>query len=158
PKDQRVTKNLVQLLIIQNKLDEAEKINSELLKANAKDAEGLIAKGQILVQRRHGADAIDPLQTAIKTLPDNAVAHYTLGMALTETNDQARAESEWREAVKLNPAFVDAHLALARVAIAKGDANELAEHAEVVIQHRGNIADGYLLRSLARSTKHDLAG
>ena len=55
PKDIRAKKNYVQLLILKNRLEEATKLNNEILKSNPHDVDGLICKGQIqIAQGRPG--------------------------------------------------------------------------------------------------------
>ena len=52
PKDLRVRKNYIQLLILSNRLPDATKLNDALLKENPKDLDGLIYKGQLLNAQR----------------------------------------------------------------------------------------------------------
>lgn len=52
---------------------------------------------------------------------DDAEAHYTLGNALREKGDLDGAISEYRQAVKSNPNFVNAYYSLGIVLAGKGD-------------------------------------
>src|SRR5258706_12368146 len=81
PKDIQVNKNYVQLLILKNRLDEASKLNNEVLKSNPKEADALDYRGQIQLQQNDAAGAVDSLQKALKNDANNAVAHYHLGSA-----------------------------------------------------------------------------
>src|ERR1019366_340130 len=51
PKDPQVKKNYVQLLILKNRLDEATKLDNEILKANAHDVEALVFKAQVQLRK-----------------------------------------------------------------------------------------------------------
>ncbi len=51
PKDPQVKKNYIQLLILKNRLDEATKLNTEVLKANAHDVDALVYKAQIQLRQ-----------------------------------------------------------------------------------------------------------
>ena len=51
PKDPEVKKNYIQLLILKNRLDEAQKLNDEVLKTNGNDDTALIYRGQIQIRQ-----------------------------------------------------------------------------------------------------------
>jgi len=158
PKDLQVKKAYVELLILQGRLDEADKINGEILKTNPLDQQSLLAHDQILVQQGHAAQALDQLQAAVKNDPNNVLAHYYLGVAFNATGDSGQAEAQWREAVRLNPRFIQAQTALAAVALNKRDPAEVTSAAEAIISARPNAPDGYVLRAVAKDAKHDQAG
>jgi Tfp pilus assembly protein PilF len=158
PKDLRVKKNYIDLLVLQGRLEEAATLNDQILKANPKDQGSVIVRDQILIKRGHAAEALDQLRTAIKNEPDNALAHYYLGLAFNATGDSGQAETEWRQTARLNPKFVEAQSALAAVALRKGDPEDLTNAAEAIISARPSAPDGYVLRAVAKSSKHDQTG
>ena len=149
PKDIQVKKNYVQLLILKNRLDEATKLNGDLLKANPRDADALVYRGQIQLGRGDAAGAVDSLQQALKNDSNNAVAHYKLGIAFDMQHNEAQAESELREAVGLRPDLTDAQRALANLEMRRGDVDALAQTAQQIIYGAPNSPEGYLLRALA---------
>src|SRR5215470_16347030 len=149
PKDIQGKKNYIQLLILKNRLDEAAKLNDEILKGNAHDNEALIYRGQIAIRNGHTQDAIDALQSAVKADPDNGVAHYHLGVAFDQQGNLTQAETEWREAVRLKPDLAEAQRALAAVSIRKNDWNALSQIAGTIIQIAPNSPEGYGFRSVA---------
>src|SRR5271166_266555 len=102
PKDIVAKKNYVQILILKNQLDEATRLNDEMMKANPRDVEALVFRGQIQMRRNDVNGAVESLQAALKNDPNNSVAHYQLGGAFNLQHNDARAESEWREAVRLD--------------------------------------------------------
>ena len=121
PKDLQVKKNYIQLLILKNRLDEATKLDNQILKANAHDVDALVYKGQVQLRKNDANGAIDALQSALRDDPDNAVAHYQLGTAFAQRHNDGRAESEWREAVRIRPDLSDAQRSLAALELRRGD-------------------------------------
>ena len=149
PRDMQVKKNYVQLLILKNRLDEAAKLNGEILKANPRDVEALVYLGQVQLRRGDAYGAVDSLQSAFKNDPDNAVAHYQLGIAFDQQHNEARAESEWREAIRLRPDLTDAQRALASVELRRGDLDAVMQTAQQIITAQPYSADGFMLRAVA---------
>ena len=149
PKDIQTKKNYIQLLILKNRLDEARKLNDEILKAGPQDTEALIFRGQIKMRDGHLDEAVNSLQAALKNDPENGVAHYHLGLALDQQGNRGRAETEWREAVRLRPDLMEAQRALAAVSMSKKDWDALNQTASTIIQAQPMSADGYALRAIA---------
>src|SRR5258708_13430234 len=87
------------------------------------------------------------MQNGIRNDPDNAVAHYQLGVAFDQQHNTARAESEWREAVRLRPDLSDAQRALATVEMRRGDVEALLQSAQQIISNHPYSPDGFLLRA-----------
>jgi tetratricopeptide (TPR) repeat protein len=158
PRDLKVKKNYIQLLILKNRLDEATKLNNEVLKANPRDVDALVYRGQVQLRNGTASDAVNSLQSALQNDPDNAVAHYQLGIAFDQQHNDARAESEWREAVRLRPDLTDAQRALATIEMRRGDVNALQQTAEQIITAQPYSADGFMLRAIAEINRQDYAG
>jgi len=157
PKDLQAKKNYIQLLILKNRLQEARKLNDEILKGSPQDNEGLIYRGQIQLRDGHLDEAITALQAALKSDPDNGVAHYHLGMAFDQQGNIGRAETEWREAVRLRPDLMEAQRALAAVSIRKTDWSSLNQIASTIIQAQPMSPDGYALRAIAEVNQKDIS-
>jgi tetratricopeptide (TPR) repeat protein len=149
PRDNQVKKNYIQLLILKNRLEEATKLNDEVLKSNAHDTDALVYKGQIQLRQSDNTGAVNSLQSALRNDPDNAVAHYQLGIAYAQQHDPSRAEQEWREAVRLRPDLTDAHRALAALEINRGEIDSVMQTAQQIIAAQPYSADGYLLKGIA---------
>jgi tetratricopeptide (TPR) repeat protein len=157
PKDLVVKKNYIQLLILKDRLDEAQKLNDEVVKAKADDNDAQIYKGEIEIRSGKGSDAVNTLQAVLKTDAANAIAHYQLGLAFDQLGNTSRAESEWHDAVRLRPDIVEAYRALAGVAINRGDASSLAQSADQIIALQPAAPDGYLLRAVAEIDRKQFA-
>jgi tetratricopeptide (TPR) repeat protein len=153
PRDVQVKKNYIQLLILKNRVEEAAKLDNDILAANAHDADALDYRGQMQIRRNDASGAVDSLQQALKNDPDNGVAHYHLGVAFDMQHSDARAESEWREAIRLRPDLTDAQRALAGLQVRRGDVDGLLQTAESIISNAPYAPDGYLLRALAEMNR-----
>ncbi|MBZ5679195.1 MAG: tetratricopeptide repeat protein [Acidobacteriia bacterium] len=149
PKDPQVKKNYIQLLILKNRLDEADKLNNEILSSNSRDVDALVYRGQIQLHKNDTGGAIDSLQKALQNDRDNAVAHYQLGLAFDLQHNEARAEAEWRESVRLRPDLTDAQRALAAVELRRGDIDALLHTADQIVSAQPSSPDGFLLRAIA---------
>ncbi|HVI08788.1 MAG TPA: tetratricopeptide repeat protein [Candidatus Binatia bacterium] len=149
PKDPQVKKNYIQLLILKDRLDEASKFTAEVLKANPRDADALVYRGEILLRQNDANGAVDALQQAIKQDSNNAVAHYQLGLAYAMQHNPAQSEAELREAVNERPDLTDAQRALAGSEMSRGDFDALTQTAQQIIAAAPNAPDGYLMRALA---------
>lgn len=149
PKDPLVRKNYIQLLILKNRLDEASKLDNAILKSSPRDTEALVFKGQIQLRQNDTGGAVDSFQNALKNDPDNAVAHYQLGLAYDQQHNEARAESEWREAVRVRPDLTDAQRALAALALRRADLDALLQIAQQIINSQPAAADGFLFKGIA---------
>lgn len=158
PKDLRVKKTYIQLLILQNQVPQAKKLNDEISKASPKDTDALLLAGQILGREGHPADAIPLFQQALKNAPDNAAAHYQLGLAYSMTGSLEQAQSQWRAAVQLQPSFLDAQRALANMALRRGDWDLLAQSADQLIRSEPGAAEGFIFRGTERLARNDLSG
>jgi tetratricopeptide (TPR) repeat protein len=149
PRDLVVKRNYIQLLILKNQLDQATKLNDEVLKANPHDVDALVYRGQIRLRKADAEGAVDALQQALKNDSSNGVAHYQLGIAFDMQHNEERAESEWRQAVTLRPDLTDAQRALAQLEVRRGDVDGLAATAQQIIVGAPYAPDGYLMKAMA---------
>jgi tetratricopeptide (TPR) repeat protein len=157
PKDLLVKKNYTQLLILKNRLDEATKLNNEILKSNSNDVEGLVFKAQLQIRQNDPSAAVDSLQNALRLDPENAVAHYQLGLALAQQNNQSRAEAELLDAVRIRPDMTDAMRALAGIQLRRGDFDAVMRTAQQMITAQPYAAEGYLFKGIAELSRQKYA-
>jgi tetratricopeptide (TPR) repeat protein len=149
PKDLQVKKNYIQLLILKNRLEEATQLDNEILKANPKDVDALVYKGEVQIRRNDASGAIESLQSALRSDAENAVAHYQLGNAFAEQHNDGRAEAEWREAVRVRPNLTDAQRSLAALELHRGDVAAVLDTAQQIITAEPNSPDGFILKAIA---------
>jgi tetratricopeptide (TPR) repeat protein len=153
PRDIQVKKNYIQLLILKNRPEEATKLNDPILKASPRDVDSLVYRGQIQLRQGNAGGAVDSLQDALRNDPNNAVAHYQLGIAFDQQHADDRAEAEWHEAVRLKPDMSDAQEAIARVQLRRGDIEGLLQTAQQLINAQPPVADGFLLRAVVEVSR-----
>jgi tetratricopeptide (TPR) repeat protein len=150
PKDLPIKKRYIQLLILVKRIDEARKLNDEILNNDSSDDDALVYRSQMQIGWGDVERAVDTLQTVVKNNPKSSLAHYALGVAYDkQAHHLEHAESEWREAARLNPNLVEAQRALASAAMRLGDMTTLQDAAAQVIRLQPGSPDGYALRSLA---------
>lgn len=147
-KDIKVKKNYIQLLILKNRLDEAAKLNNEILKSSPHEVDALIYKGEILLRRNDAQGATQSLQEALSNDPDNAVGHYQLGLAFAQQHDTTRAEQEWRKAVSLRADLSEAQHDIAVLELSRGEIDAVMQTAQQIINAQPYSADGYLLKGI----------
>jgi len=157
PKDLQAKRNYIQLLILKNRLDDATKLNNELLKSNSHDADALVYKGQIQLRQNDSQGAVESLQTAVRYDSGSAVAHYQLGLAYAQKRDFQRAESEWREAVRIRPDLVDAQKALATLELNRGENDTVVRTAQQIIAAQPYSADGFIIKAVAETAAQKYA-
>ncbi|MGA6958677.1 MAG: tetratricopeptide repeat protein, partial [Candidatus Acidiferrales bacterium] len=158
PKDAVVSNMYGELLLRQNRLDDAAKIADELLKANPNDPAAMTLHGQILVRQGKAPDAVATLEKVVKNYPDNAAAHYQLGVAYAANQNLGQAESEWRQATKLQPTMIEPLRALASIAVRRGDEPLLEETGGKLMMLEPRSPDGYILHAQALLMKKDEPG
>ncbi|PYV12396.1 MAG: hypothetical protein DMG23_01225 [Acidobacteria bacterium] len=158
PKDSMIKKNYAQLLIQRGQIDQAAKLNSEILKGNPGDLDAQVQQGQILLRQGRTNDALQSLQASLKKQPGNAQAHYYLGLAFSQAGNPRQAETEWREAARIRPNLMEAQTALALVALGKRDANQLAQTAETIMKAQPSSSQGYVYHALANEIRKNLPG
>ena len=149
PKNILVKKNYVSLLILKARLDEAGKLDDEILKSSPHDVDALVYKGQIQIQQNDNTGAVETLKSALNHDANSPYAHYQLGLAYSQQRDYTRAEQEWQDAVRLRPEMTDALRSLATLAKARGDLDGLSRYAQQIITAQPQAADGYLLKGFA---------
>jgi tetratricopeptide (TPR) repeat protein len=157
PQDIGVKRTYIQILMSQNRADEANTLNEQILKENPGDLEALIIHGQLLMRNGHPNEAVFALQNAVKNAPDNAVGHFYLGVAYNQAGMAQQAESEWRTAARLAPSLVDAQRVLAALALSRSDWSWLAEIAGQLIQEQPRSPLGYVYRGMERAARGDQA-
>jgi len=154
--DWAIRKTHVQLLLISNRLDEAEKLNNELAASLGDDADVLIERAQIQLKQEKPDQAVVSLKSALRVTPDNYLAHLVLGMAMDQTGDFSGAEREYQEAARLQPLMTKPHVLLAELANRRSDAELFKKETEWVLRVDPASATGYLLRARAELGRREL--
>jgi cellulose synthase operon protein C len=157
PKDAQVQKSYIQLLVLNRSIDEAFARNEDLLKRAPQDVEAMALKGEIQLRQGKVDESTKTLQTALHISSDNAFAHYQLGLALQKKGKDQQAESELREAVRLNPSLSEAWRALGENALQRADWPGLHNIATQLKKVAPRFPEGYLFDATARANQNDIA-
>lgn len=130
------------VLIDLGKLDEAEALANGFKEPSFRD----LIKGRILLARGDAKGALATFDSGLKRWPNNAGGRYLAGLAAHQVGDFARAESEFREALRVDPGATDAGYSLAAIYLSQGRYKEAAETARTFVATRGGSRpEGYLL-------------
>jgi tetratricopeptide (TPR) repeat protein len=156
PRDPLLKKNYIQLLILKGRLDEATKLNDQILKTNPRDVEGLVYRGQIQLAQGNPGGAVSSLQDALQSDPNNPVAHYQLGLAFDQQHNDDRAQAQWKEAIHLQPNMPEAQRALGALQMRHGDHEGLLQTAQQLIDSQPQAADGFLMRAVVEINRQKL--
>lgn len=119
-----------------------------------------VALGAATVARNHDYRTELALWTdTVAKAPGNARARHNLGLNLAQAGDREGALREQAEAIRLNPQYVDAHLARAALLLEAGRLAEAREHIAAAIRHGpvGANAHNNLGHVLMLSGDHALA-
>jgi len=134
------------LLIDLDRLDEAEALAEGFKEPSFRD----LIKGRVLLSRGDAKGALATFDSGLKRWPNNAGGRYLAGLAAFQVGDFPRAESEFRESLRVDPAATDAGYSLASLYLAQGRNAEAAETARVFVTSRGGSRpDGYLVYAKA---------
>jgi len=110
------------------------------------------ARGREHFERGNADEGIAQLSELLRTRTDFADVHYMLGVLLERKNDTAAAARSLREALRINPGYAEAMLALANVYELAGDfdrSREIAERARKVAQPSAGVLDATTRGKLA---------
>ncbi len=155
PKNRRTyRKKMVELLGTQGKNEQATQMLTGVLKEDPKDAEAIALHATLLLQkgdRQQIKSVIAELQPLIAKMGGNVVLHHNLGRAYVaagdpQSLDQARIQFE--EALKIEPTYKPAKLALADLALGRGDNPRAVQTAEEII----NVDETNLAARLIRAS------
>lgn len=136
-------------LRIQKRFQEAEEVLQPLARIAPRRAEPRIERGIVLLELGRRSEAVDELQAALKLQEDNWAAHLYLGWALLEGNEE-RAELHFKRAVEIDEQrAARAHIALARLADARGQRQLALDHLDAYLELAPKANDAAAVRALA---------
>ena len=146
-------KRMVEVLGTQGKHDQASKIVDALMKQDPKDSDVIAMHATLLLQTgdpRQIKTAIKELQPLSAKAPENATLHYNLArayMAPGESQNLDQARINLQDAIKYDPRYTPARLALAEVQMARGDNAAAVQTADDVLKADPTSLQARLLRS-----------
>jgi tetratricopeptide (TPR) repeat protein len=107
----------------------------------ARRAALLMADGQRLVQQSQSAAAIPLFEAAVRLSPDNAEAHYGLGVAWLACRLLPQAQASFHQATVLRPNYAPAHFNLALTLDLQGFAEPAIERYRAALAHAPTDAE-----------------
>ncbi len=158
-------KRMVEVLGTEGKHDQASKIVDALLKEDPKDSDVIAMHATLLLQTgdpKQIKTVISELQPLVSKSPRNATLHYNLArayMAQGESQNLDQARIHFQEALKFEARYTPAKLALAELAMARGENAQAVQGAEEVLKSDPTNLAAHLMRSngLMRMGEHQKA-
>ena len=120
------------------------------------DAVSWLQLGQTHIKMEQETNALSALRQALTLDPGVPETHYALALLLSKPGgDAARAEAEWREAIRLQPDYSQARMNLANFLWQHNQPGEASYHFEYALRVRPDYALAHLnyarmLRSMGR--------
>lgn len=128
---------------------EALEIVEPLPRIAPKRADPRIERGIVLLSLKRREEAINDLEAALRLFEASWAAHLYLGWALLE-QDEAKAEPHFQRAIEIDERkAARAHLALARLAEAKGRRSIALSHLDAYLTIAPDAEDAEATRKLA---------
>jgi tetratricopeptide (TPR) repeat protein len=137
---------------------EAEEVLAQLRRLAPKHAEPLVEHALIFLDLQRRAEAADELRAAIRLEEAHWAAHFYLGWALLEELP-VEAETHFRRAIELDEhKAARGHLALARLADARGQRDLAIKHLDAYLALIPSGAEAEIARGLAERLRKSSQG
>lgn len=114
-------KRVIEVLVREGKTAQAYDKNLEILKESPKDPEARGLKATFLLDKGDVSQALNELQAVVTARPENFVARFHLGRAHFAQQHYEQASQQFNKAIEIRPDYLPPRLALAQVALARGD-------------------------------------
>ena len=145
-------KRMVEVLVKQDKKEEAQQLIQEVLKEDGKDSEAIAIRASLSLltgTKEQLQSAINDLQTVVSRMPENPVLRYNLGRAhLAKQNVQA-ARVQFEEAIKIRPDYLLPRITLAEIMLRNKEWGKVIQMAQDILVYDPNSVPARLLRSRA---------
>ncbi|HEX8984237.1 MAG TPA: tetratricopeptide repeat protein [Bryobacteraceae bacterium] len=145
-------KEIAQVLLSQNKKDEAARLLDEVLKANPKDDAAHAMRAALLIETgdpKQIQQAIAELQTSVGQQPSNPVLRFNLGRALLIKGQLEQARVQFQEALKHRPEYGPARLALAQIYLSRREFGNAIQEADTALKYDAGSLNAHLIRANA---------
>ncbi len=145
-------KRIIEVLVMQDRKQEATNVLNDILKENPKDDEAMAIRASLLLvngNRDQIQNAINDLQTVVSRMPENPVVRYNLGRAQMAKGNTQQAKIQFEEALKLRPDYLLPRIALAQIMQQQGDFGKVVQAAGEILNYDPQNLQAKLLRSRA---------
>ncbi len=143
-------KRMVEVMVRQNKKDDAVRLIGEILKADPQDNEALAIRGGLSLMagtNEQIQSAINDLQVVSTKMPGNPVVRFNLGRALLAKGSVAQAKVQFEEAVKLQPSYLPPRIALSELLLRSGEYSKAIQTSQEILIYDPTNLPGRLIRS-----------
>ncbi len=144
---------LISAYITLGRLEEAERLNQQILARNPKDEAGRSFRGALRHLRGDSAGAIQELRAVLKDDPSSLFANYYLGSALMAVGKWGEAEAAFLDCISYNENFMYAYEKLAQLRLNREDWDGGLAYARKVVALMPRRPNGYLLAAQAYVSK-----
>jgi tetratricopeptide (TPR) repeat protein len=138
---------IIEILLAQKKIPEAEKRLAEVLAIEPENTDALFVRAQLALNNNDANSAIADLRSILKNAPDSIPALLLMGSAQERIGGSSLALDNYKRVIQINPDSVVALANAARLQLAQNqveDAQKLLEHARKIAPDNLDVA-----RSLA---------
>lgn len=127
PKDRAARTRLIEAYLAVNRLSDAEKLLSTVLKNNPKDPDALLQRSRIYLAAGNYTEAHSDAAQVLRFQPDSAAAHYIVAKVSQSKGEMLIYRQELSEALRLNPRMLPIRLELAQLLMATNAARAALE-------------------------------
>jgi len=145
-------KRMIEILVKQNKKEEAQQLITEVLKEDPKDPEAIAIRASLSLltgTREQLQSAINDLQTVVSRMPQNPVLRYNLGKALLAKGNTQAAKIQFEESIKIQPDYLLPRISLAQVYLQNQEFAKVVQMSQEVLALDTTNLPARLLRSRA---------
>lgn len=152
-------KRIVETMVLRGQRREALERISKLVKENPKDYEAVAIRSSLLVldgSKENVASAISELNAILTRNPENFYLRYNLGRAYVARGDIEQARIQFNEAIKYQPRYTPARLALAQLHLARNEFTKALQAAEDILSYDAANIQARMIRTSCRMGLGDL--
>lgn len=145
-------KRMVEVLVKQNKRQEAQQLVADILKQDPKDPEAIAMRASLTLlagSKEQLQSAITDLQSVVARMPENHVVRYNLGRALLAKEDVQAARVQFEQAIKIRSDYLLPRITLAQIYMQSRDYGKVVQASQEILGYDPMNVPARLLRSRA---------
>ena len=147
---------LAEMALAEEKYDNADRLVAAILKDRPKEPRALVLQARISLARKNPQKAVQELENAQRLDPNLPALHYWEGMAYRQQGNLDLAQHGFEQALSLNEHYVDAHVALAQLALDRGQPDKALGYAQQASEEDPRRAVAHFLAGSACFSLKDM--